>query len=118
MHLTDDDKQIECRSTSGSKQSTTIGKCTKGFKKVRIFGHGMDDKDSDFYGKLSESGNIINVHFNKTTENKISIEDENVPLKFTDYCVSMTILINVMPNFPDQISVKNGILSINKDWCL
>ena len=101
MYLTDAGRQIECHSTSGSKQSLKNLKCTRGLKKVHIFGHGMDDKDNDFYGKISDNGNNINVHFNKTPNKLFSMKDENVPLNFTDYCVSMAILINVMANLPD-----------------
>jgi hypothetical protein len=101
MNLTDNDKQIECRSTSGSKQSSTNWNCPKAFKKVNIFGHGMDDKVDDYFGKLSDNGHIIKVHFKKNDSNKISIEDEDVPFDFKDYCVSMARLNNMLISLPE-----------------
>ena len=70
--------------------------CNKAFKKVHLFGHGMDVNETDYYGNLSDDGNNINVNFKKpphgTNGNKYSRINEDIPLKFKDYCVSMVMI--------------------------
>ena len=73
----------------------------------------MVDDENDLYGKLSDDGNDIKVHYKTpqptdgtrgTNRKNPPMKDEDVPLNFTDYCVSKCTLIFACTNLPGNFN--------------
>ena len=82
-------KTMKCLSQDGSEVVNSRQSCRSPFKKVNIFGHGMQEKQHYRRGKLIEDGSRLRIHFKKFKDpRKHSVKDNLLPLQFKNYCVS------------------------------
>ena len=82
-------KTMSCvSSATGLEDNKSRRRCHVPFKKINVFGFGMQDDQHYRRGILKENGTHLTVHFKKFNDKrKHSIEDHHIPIKFKDYCV-------------------------------
>ena len=90
MKFDETQRAMRCVSSkTGFENKKSSQSCRVPFKKINIFGSGMEDHQHYRRGKLIENGTYLVIHFKKyMDERKHSIKDQLLPLSFKDYCVS------------------------------
>ena len=93
MTFDESQRTMRCVSSkTGYENKKSSQSCSVPFKKVNIFGSGMEDNQQYRRGKLIENGTYLTIHFKKyNDERKHSIKDILLPRNFKNYCVSKTI---------------------------
>ena len=90
-------KTMKCLSQNGTEDIKSRHSCLSPFKKVNVFGHGMQEKEHYRRGKLTQDGSRLRIHFKKFKDpRKHSVKDHLLPMKFKNYCVSKMQRLDVL----------------------
>ena len=96
MKFDETQRTMRCVSSqTGDENEKSSQTCQVPFKKVNVFGSGMEDNQHYRRGKLIENETFLVINFKKYTDHqKHSIKDQLLPRNFRNYCVRKTFDIS------------------------